>query len=60
MRPRLQLRAKCLNGERISWLSRDAESAAAVRDLQEAAALKFADWPDARVPRRAAGLASGA
>jgi hypothetical protein len=31
-------------------------SAAAERELQDATALKFADWPDVRVPRRAAGV----
>jgi hypothetical protein len=30
--------------------------AAAERELQDATALKFADWPDPRVPRRAAGV----
>jgi hypothetical protein len=30
--------------------------AVAKRELQNAAALKFADWPDPRVPRRAAGV----
>jgi hypothetical protein len=30
--------------------------AAAVRVLQDGTALKFADWPDLRVPRRAAGV----
>lgn len=32
------------------------ELAAVVEALQDSAALKFADWPDARVPRRAAGV----
>lgn len=31
-------------------------SAAAERELQHATALRFADWPDPRVPRRAAGV----
>jgi hypothetical protein len=30
--------------------------ATAVRELQDATALRFADWPDVRVPRRAAGV----
>jgi hypothetical protein len=30
--------------------------AIAVRELQDATALKFADWPHPRVPRRAAGV----
>lgn len=30
--------------------------ATAVRELQDTAALRFADWPDVRVPRRAAGV----
>jgi hypothetical protein len=30
--------------------------ATAVRELQDTTALKFADWPDVRVPRRAAGV----
>ena len=31
-------------------------SAVAVSELQDVAALKFADWPDGGVPRRAAGV----
>ena len=30
--------------------------ASAVRELQDTTALKFGDWPDVRVPRRAAGV----
>jgi hypothetical protein len=30
--------------------------ATAVRELQDTTALRFADWPDVRVPRRAAGV----